>query len=265
VRRSVATALLILAFAGCKTKPLYPGPNYSLGDLPTVAPAQPAAVEVVDARPWWEHRYYDGFFKFVPLENMRPSPMPFLAEEVQKQANTLPDPPARIKLSVDSFRVIWYDAAEEEKEQTKTFVLTEDYEADDFRELLGAIFAEGIAQAFYRSVLLCRDGINEWGQKERHLHGPPRHIKDKYPEGLSCDLRVSAELAWSDGRRMTVPVRALVNAGAMEDDQSDAMRNTVLAACIQVAHSWAAKTRNPGSREDLPVPKLPSFTANSGD
>jgi hypothetical protein len=265
VRVPIATALLVLSFAGCKTKPIYPGPNYSLGDLPNGAPQQPVALEVVDARPWWERRYYDGYFKLVPLENLRPSPLPFLAEEMQQQASALPDRPERIKLMIDSFRVVWYDAAEEEKEKTKTFVLTEDYEADDFRELVGAIAAEGIAQAAYRSLLLCRDGMIEWGQKERHLHGPPRHVKEKYPEGLSCDLRVSAELEWSDGRRRTVQTRALVNAAAMQDDQSDELRNTVLAACTQVAHSWAEKAKNQKSIEEDP-PKPPAqFTAFGGD
>jgi hypothetical protein len=265
VRKLVPAAFLLMLLGGCKTKPIYHGPNYALGDLSGVVPAEPLALEVVDARPWWEHRYYDGYFKFVPMENLRPSPLPFIAEEVQRQASALSDPPRHVKLMIDSFRVVWYDAAEEAEEKAKTFVLTEDFEADDFQGLVAAIMAEGVAQAVYRSILLCRDGVIEWGQKERHLHGPPRHVKEVYPEGLSCDLRASAELEWKDGRKQIVQMRALVNAAAMMDENSDAMRNTVMAACVQAAQQLAERVKNPNAGQDARSSLPIQFTAFGGN
>jgi len=270
MRKTLTAALMLLALAGCKTKPIYPGTNYQLNEIPEKAPQGPVALEIEDSRPWWEKRYYEGYFQMVPLENLKPSPLPLLAQDIQRQATELPDPPQRAKVVLESFRVVIYDKAKEEEELNRTFVLTDDFEPEKPEDILGGIFGECIAQMVYAAALLSRDGLSEWGHKERHLHGPPRHIKDEYPEGLSCDLRATAYLEWTDGRKQTMKLHALTSGASLTEDQwsrfegGDQMGAAVITAIDVLAQQWAARIKDPTAGE-AKKGVTPQFTSYSGN
>src|SRR5260370_11270929 len=114
MRKVCAFAVVLIALAGCKTKPIYHGPNYPLAEFPDKAAAGPVAVEIVDARPFWEKRYYEGGTAFLPLENLRPSPIPLLTEAIQREAQGLPSPPTRVVVKLNSFRIAIPDNNQQE-------------------------------------------------------------------------------------------------------------------------------------------------------
>jgi hypothetical protein len=270
MRKILAEAMVLLAFAGCKTKPLYHGTNYQLNEVPEKAPIGPVALEIEDSRPWWEKRYYEGYFQMVLLENLKPSPLPLLAQEIQRQATELPDPPQRARVVLDSFRVVIYDKAKEEEEQNRTFVLTDDFEPEKPEDIFGGILGECIAQIVYGVALLSRDGIAEWGHKERHLHGPPRHIKDEYPEGLNCDIRATAYVEWADGRTQTMKLHALTSGTVLTEDQwsrfegGDQMGAAVVTAIDVLAKEWATRIKDPTAGE-VKKGVTPQFKSYSGN
>src|SRR6266446_6486765 len=145
MRKVCALAMVLIALAGCKSKPIYHGPNYPLAEFPDKAAAGPVAVEIVDARPFWEKRYYEGGTAFLPLENLRPSPLPLLTEEIQREAQGLPSPPSRVVVKLNSFRIVMRDSKQEEADEA---VLDEqqqrldEAEPDDFFGTLISILAE---------------------------------------------------------------------------------------------------------------------------
>jgi hypothetical protein len=272
MRKVCALAIMLIALAGCKSKPIYHGPNYPLAEFPDKAAAGPVAVEIVDARPFWEKRYYEGGTAFLPLENLRPSPMPLLNEEIQREAQGLPSPPNRVVVKLNSFRIVIRDNKQEEADKAIADDQQQCLDDADPDDLVGTLIGILLEDGIRGLIRECRRGIEEWGQKERHLKGPPRSLDGKYELGASCEIRAVATLEWSNGQRRDVPLRALVNSEELSPEngipfgRNNDVRAAVLAACNQVASEWKERTLHPNVPAENPAPLVPApqFSAFSG-
>jgi hypothetical protein len=265
-------AVAAIALAGCQTKPLYHGPDFQLAPTPaTNAAKTPLVVEIIDQRPWWEHRYYEGNKAFVPLENVRPSPLAHLSDEIQRQARELPTPPQKVQLTLTSFRIVMCDSMADQRDNERDEEYSQrisDAESDD---LLGTIAGVLIECGIRAAIQECRQGIEEWGQKERHLKGPPRHLDGKYPLGITCEMRATAKLQWSSGSCRDLDLRTFVNAGELvvgdsTYSDSEAVNAAVLASCAQMAILVKDKIKNPQTSASSDAKKSgPQFTAFGGN
>ena len=63
-------------------------------------------LQIIDARPFWEKRYYEGHVTLVPLENLKPSPLAHLENVIRMKSEELPDPPCKATLTLQSFRLV---------------------------------------------------------------------------------------------------------------------------------------------------------------
>jgi hypothetical protein len=272
MRKVFTAAFLVVLLAGCKTKPIYHGPNYPLAEFPDKAAVGPVAVEIVDARPFWEKRYYEGGTAFLPLENLRPSPLPLLTEAIQREAQCLPTPPNRVVVKLNSFRIVLRDNKQEEGDKAiadDQQQRLDDADPDDlFGTLIGTLLEDGIRGL----IRECRRGIDEWGQKDRHLKGPPHSLDGDYELGASCEIRAVATLEWSNGQRRDVKLGALVNGEELSPEngvrfgRKNDVRAAVLAACNQVASEWKERTLHPTLPTDntrrVPAPQFSAFSGN---
>jgi hypothetical protein len=271
MRKITIAAWLVLLLAGCQSKPIYRGPNYSLNEFPDQAVVGPVAVDFVDARPFWEKRYYEGGTAFVPLENLRPSPLPLLTEEIQREARCLPTPPNRVIVKLSSFRIVMRDNKQEEAD--KAVAEKQQQELDDAEpsEIFGTIVGIVMEGCVRTIIEECRLNIEEWKQKELHLQGPPRQLDGHYELGVSCEIRAVASLEWSNGQRRDVPLRALVAGEELTPDtgvpygKNNNVRAAVFAACSQIAAECKQGILQPNATAEKPheAPN-PQFTAYSG-
>jgi hypothetical protein len=237
-RTTLCWAVLLMFSAGCKSFPLAPGPEIGLAAPPPVG-AGAFPLEVVDARPAWERRYYEGDISFLPLENVTPSPWPHLQRELDNQFAEMPDRPCRGKLVVRSFRVIVNDeervqAAEEERHQAEQERKDRDRETnrqlreagmrvkDDDDDPLGEIFGEAMTEVVVELGKLAYGGLKTLATGKRTLRGPPRQLGEDYGPDATCQIKATATLEWPDGRSEHRDLCVTVNSAVLE--KSDGSR-----------------------------------------
>ncbi len=263
--RLVSVAYALLALCGCTSKPIYHGPNYTLQDVPAGAVASNLDLKVVDGRPDWERRYYEGTVTCVPLENLRPSPFGYLSDAIKLEIDKLPGPPCQVELTVNSFRVVFSEEEKKKEAERRKNESDEGLQVEDDDSVAGMMVSTfligplleigklGLAGCYEQ----IREGVSEWGPKERHLKGPPRQMKEHYCDGRTCDIRATALLEWPDGRMRTLNLRGL--------NTSDEINPAVVAACNLVAQELNQMIRNPNTSLQKDASRQPAYTAYGGN
>jgi hypothetical protein len=272
MRRFFVYLLLLTLVSGCNRQEI--ATRFWLDNLPDKPAQVPGEVTIQDTRPEWEHRAFQGVFSLVPLENIEPSPIELLKCEIERQMLELSDPPCKVRMELQSFRVV---------------LSTEDSFLHHDRNYgfpcmcpngLGAGNGgwEAVALlAFFVTVIAAvelgvftYDTTTEFVRDQQHLHSRPKELTGDYARGVTCDARIKLVAEWPNGRHTEMQLREMVNHIEQEFDHgppyttSDAVRDSVRDVCEQIAGDWREKLLHPASEVGTGTP-TPVFTVHSGN
>jgi hypothetical protein len=275
MRRFIAITLLAIGLVGCHKQEIAKVPQINLDNLPDQRVEAPLALMITDARPEWERRYFEGAITLVPLEQLTPSPMDRLEWEIQCQARELPEPPCRVFLELQSFRVA--NCTQESLPTLEGVVLGFPQKPlfESCGSGYGAIFFLGLYVTVVGVVDIAILGYDAAIAAKRYVHHAndrPRELVTDYATGVNCDIRVAARLEWPDGRRQAMEIRGLVNRSDLpaekvtSGDHGEDIRLVVHAACVAVGKEFAERVLHPDAAARLgPKTPAPAFTAFSGN
>jgi hypothetical protein len=275
--RLLVYLLLLTLVSGCNRQEI--ATRFWLKDLPDKPAQLPGEVTVQDTRPEWEHRAFQGTFSLVPLENIEPAPVELLQREIEQQTLGLPEPPSKMRLELQSFRVV---LSEED-----SFLHHDRHYG--FAGLNGPCLASGgntssgsaacelaflavfvIAVAVVDCGTYACDLTTEFVHNQRHVHSRPEEMTDDYARGVTCDVRIKLVTDWANGRRNEMELREVVNHREQEFERgppyttSDAVRDSVRDVCEQLARDWREKLLHPESDVGTGKP-TPVFSVHSGN
>jgi hypothetical protein len=272
-------ALLLVLLAGCKNHDPIRQNMIDVRPSPIEreqAPAldHPVTIEVVDARPDWERRPFDGTCSLIPLERLDPAPEQLLKAELQSSAGDLPDLPSAVRLEIQSFRVV--NSTED------PFI----HETHSCRSPITPIFPDGIggggpwmaAVAVACLGILGTAVVGIWTYDQatelihayRHAHGRPPEMGESYARGVTCDLRAVVVSDWPNGEHREIALREVINHAPQASERTpayttaDAVRDAVNGVCRQLACDWHERILNPASSAGSGV-VVPVYTAYSGN
>jgi hypothetical protein len=230
----------------------------------------PVTVEVVDARPDWERRSFDGTFSLIPLERLDPAPKQLLRAELQACAGDLLEKPRTVRLELQSLRVV--NSAEDpfiHKTRDYTWPIFPMFAGGGPEAAVAAVACIGIMGAVVAGVW-SYDQATELIHAYRHAHGRPPEMGEDHAPGVTCDLRAIVVSDWPDGQHREIALREVINHAPQTSERApaystaDALRDAVNGVCRQLACDWHERILNPASNAGSSI-VVPVYTAYSGN
>jgi hypothetical protein len=277
MRRFFVYLLLLTLVSGCNRQEI--ATRFWLDDLPDKPAQVPGEVAIQDARPEWEHRAFQGVFSLVPMENIEPSPIELLKRAFEKQMLELSDPPSKIRMELQSFRVVINTEDPVELHNDHSDSPSSSGSSSSGLGNIGGGGWEGAA--FCAAVLVgviavtvligcAYVGTTELVHAVQHTHSRPKEFTGDYARGATCDARLSVVAEWPNGRRSEMQLREVVNHIEREFEYTrpytmhDALGDSIRGVCYQMAHDWHEKLLHPASEVGTGTP-TPVFTVHSGN
>jgi hypothetical protein len=212
------------------------------------------------------------------LENIEPPPIELLKREIEKQMLALSDPPCKVRVELQSFRVVINSedplvlpnhdsdspsSGGSSNSGTGT-IISGGWEAAAFCAVaVGVIVAIGLVACAY-------EGTTELVRALQHTHSRPKELTGDYARGVTCDARICVVAEWPNGRRTEMQLREVVNHFEREFEYArpytthDALGDSLRGVCYQLAHDWCEKIRHPAEEVGTDKP-TPVFTVHSGN
>jgi len=276
MRRFFVYLLLLTLVSGCNRQEIVT--RFWLNDLPDKPAQVPGEVTIQDTRPEWEHRAFEGVFSLVPLENIEPPPTELLQREIEKQMLELSDPPSKVRMELQSFRVVintedpivlHNDDLNSPSSGASSSSGTGGFGGGGWEGaafcavLVGVIAAIGLIACAY-------EGTTELVHALQHTHSRPKELTGDYARGVTCDARISVVAEWPNGCRTEMQLREVVNHIEQEFEHArpytthDALGDSVRGVCYQLARDWREKLLHPESDVGTGKP-VPVYTVHSGN
>jgi hypothetical protein len=269
-------SVVAFALAGCQTHRISKDTVFNLDNVPVDQVEGPVEVTIVDARPEWEKKPFDGNVSLVPLENLVPSPIQRLEREFQNRARELRERPLKVSFELQSFRVVFKDS--------DPFPHLEELILPDFgsNNNLSSVSSSG-GELVVLGVIVAVVGVLDLAILSydvtlttahciRHSRRRLKELVADYSPGLTCDLLVAAKVEWPNGKIEEMNLGATVNRSSLRVEDGGApgrehdLRLVVNAACSSVAREFKQRILDPKAEILPPTREVkPAFTAYSGD
>jgi len=206
---------VLLLAVGCQTT------RVAVPD-PVPGPFDVGGVKVVfdDARPGWERSPFAGPVSLHRLGRVYPNPWAQLAKETEAVVAALPEKPARVEVTVVSFRLINKEQANGPPPDPSDNVqigkqplsgLNNRANAVDYERLKSATAAGDVKGATTIGTgLVFQNGDPSIGVvAPQEKDDGPGTAFDEHPAGASCRVRAVVRLVYPDGRDRRLDVRAV--------------------------------------------------------
>jgi hypothetical protein len=274
--RRVFFLLFVLVLSGCHKQAISQGPHFNLDNPPAKRLEAPVAVTIIDPRPDWERRYFEGDVTLFPLEQMTPPPTERLRWEIEDQACRLAEQPCKVSLNLQSFRAAHCTYANLPSLQPLWFGLPNEpiYQASGGQDYF-AVALLGLYVAAVGTVDAGILGYDAAVAAMRSVHNSrsrPRELLIDYPAGVACDMRVNATVAWPNGHHQEMELHAQVNRSDLPSnngpsaDLAEDIRLVVQAACTALGQEFKERIVHPeGQSEPKEKARTPAFSAYSGN
>jgi hypothetical protein len=205
-------------------------------------------LSINDQRPDWERHSKDCQIDFVALEDCPDPPWNLLSDAIQQTVHCWNDPPCRATLELHSFRVI---IKSQPGERGGDWDWKFPAPSGAHGGAGAAIFYAGFVAAVIAVASACylsRDLIDEVRAHRHTRRGPPYTLGGEYQSGVTCEVKGSLVLTWSDGRTHQSEVAGVANSGPYDPNSTTYLGDDIGAmiqnAIRQLGHNW---------REEWPV------------
>lgn len=179
------------------------------------------AVAITDQRPRWERKPFRDAMSLYGMGDIAPPPWEQLRDAVAAVVGESPERPERVEVVVRSVQLVVKDSNRVAEEAERRHVFhNEPAEDCGLWASLASVLIGVPLEILLNAPLEKRYPADLWNA----------------PEGTSCRIRADVTVAWSDGRKKTIPVSALSTTARPGEpgEPRDGLNEAVRLAMFQV-------------------------------